>query len=335
MRALAIVALAGAFACARGPLAGGAEGPSLPELELEAPLRLLVVAPHPDDELIGCGGLMSRVVAEGGRVDIVYVTQGDGYLEGVMLETHDPQPKPEEFVQYGEWRRRESLGVLTLLRVPEDRAYFLGFPDAGIRDLWDRRFTDSAPYRSRTTEAERVPYPNLLATGAPYSGKRLVQELRRLLGEIRPTLLAIPDPRDRHPDHNATGLFALQALAEARDDDRADPTGHAAPPVRVVTYLVHWPSWPDLSAEPPPRLDPPATLVEAPIAWLTFPLTPQESAEKLHRIHVYKTQIDVMGSFLDRFYRSNELFGSYLQDPPPDPIELSPLGRPVQIPPAR
>jgi LmbE family N-acetylglucosaminyl deacetylase len=332
VRALAVAFLTvGLAGCAFPRLTKDARS-GMPELDLASSERLLVIAPHPDDEILCCGGLISRVVSEGGRVDIVYVTQGDGYLEGVMMETRDPRPRPEAFVAYGEWRRRESLGVLALLRVPEDRAHFMGFPDAGIRELWDRRFTDSNPYRSRTTDVERVPYPDVLDTGAPYSGRRLTQELRRLLAELRPTLLVIPDPRDRHPDHNASGLFALQALQELHEDEASDGSEEPPPPIRVLTYLVHWPEWPSLSAEPPPRLDPPATLVQAPIRWLTFPLTRRESADKLHVLHVYKTQVDVMGPFLDRFYRSNELFGEFLQEPAPDALELSPLGRPIQVP---
>jgi len=329
IRALPALWLLGLAACGltqSGVDRRAASPAPLPELALDSRERLLVVAPHPDDELLGCGGLVMRVREEGGRADVVYLTQGDGYVEGVVLETHDPQPRPEEFVEYGEWRRRETLGVLTLLRLPEDAAHFLGFPDGGLRELWERRFSDTHPYRSRTTQAERVPYPDLLATGAPYSGRRLTRELRRLLREHRPTLLAIPDPRDRHPDHSAAGLFALEALEELRaaGADEAD-----APRPRVVTYLVHWPGWPDLAAEPPPPLAPPASLIAAPISWVSLPLTPQQSADKLHALHVYKTQVDVMGAFLDRFYRSNELFGVFEQDPPPTAQELAPLGRPL------
>jgi len=39
--------------------------------------RVLVIAPHPDDELIGCGGLMSRIKREGGEVHVLYVTVAD------------------------------------------------------------------------------------------------------------------------------------------------------------------------------------------------------------------------------------------------------------------
>jgi N-acetylglucosamine malate deacetylase 1 len=36
----------------------------------------LVLAPHPDDEVLGCGGTIARLVAEGAQVDVAIVTRG-------------------------------------------------------------------------------------------------------------------------------------------------------------------------------------------------------------------------------------------------------------------
>src|SRR5262245_56672133 len=48
-----------------------------PILEVPPRLRLLVVAPHPDDETLGAAGLMQRVEEQHGRVSVVYLTNGD------------------------------------------------------------------------------------------------------------------------------------------------------------------------------------------------------------------------------------------------------------------
>lgn len=38
--------------------------------------KVLVIAPHPDDEVFGCGGLIHRVKAVGGKVYVLFVTVG-------------------------------------------------------------------------------------------------------------------------------------------------------------------------------------------------------------------------------------------------------------------
>lgn len=42
-----------------------------------ADLRVLVIAPHPDDEVIGCGGTISKVKEAGGSVFVHFLTVGD------------------------------------------------------------------------------------------------------------------------------------------------------------------------------------------------------------------------------------------------------------------
>ena len=38
--------------------------------------RLLVIAPHADDEVLGCGGLISRVKKDGGKVYVLIFNVG-------------------------------------------------------------------------------------------------------------------------------------------------------------------------------------------------------------------------------------------------------------------
>ena len=39
-------------------------------------MRVAVIAPHPDDEVLGCGGVMARHAAEGDEVFVIVVTRG-------------------------------------------------------------------------------------------------------------------------------------------------------------------------------------------------------------------------------------------------------------------
>ncbi|PPJ76529.1 PIG-L domain-containing protein, partial [Staphylococcus haemolyticus] len=43
---------------------------------LDSVQRALVIAPHPDDEVLGCGGTIARLVSMGCHVEILVVTRG-------------------------------------------------------------------------------------------------------------------------------------------------------------------------------------------------------------------------------------------------------------------
>ncbi|MYS00504.1 MULTISPECIES: PIG-L family deacetylase, partial [unclassified Streptomyces] len=51
---------------------------SLPEFTLPPPGRVVVVAAHPDDEVLGLGGTIARLAAAGHGLTVVSVTDGEG-----------------------------------------------------------------------------------------------------------------------------------------------------------------------------------------------------------------------------------------------------------------
>lgn len=75
--------------------------------------RLLVLAPHPDDEVIGCGGLLAHHLRERRQVRVVVATDGG--------QAGDPAAREEE--------TRRALALLGEVHVD-----FLGFPDRELRD---------------------------------------------------------------------------------------------------------------------------------------------------------------------------------------------------------
>jgi len=142
--------------------------------------RVLVLAPHPDDETLATGGLLQRALAAGAAVRVVFVTDGE--------ENPWPQRVLErrwhiDCAGRARWaarRRAEALAALACLGVLPSSARFLGFPDQGLTRL-------------------------LLA-----GGRGIVAQLA---AELRwcPTLVVAPAGADRHPDHSA--LAALLRLA--------------------------------------------------------------------------------------------------------------------------
>ena len=49
----------------------------------DKPMSILVVAPHHDDEVIGCGGTIANVTRNGHQVDVIYMTAGNVGIPGV------------------------------------------------------------------------------------------------------------------------------------------------------------------------------------------------------------------------------------------------------------
>lgn len=110
----------------------------LPEI-VSAPKasRITVVAPHPDDEVIGPGGTLLRAVANGAAVTCIYVTDGDESAEGAAA------------------RHQEALNVSAKLGF---RAMFLGEEASAIRcdEAAALRLADMI--RSLAPEALFVPF---------------------------------------------------------------------------------------------------------------------------------------------------------------------------------
>ncbi len=86
--------------------------------------RTLVIAPHPDDETLGCGGTIAALTAAGRQVGVVFLT--DGALTGGA----DRATTVEERMAEAQ-RACEVLGVK-----PEDTWAF-GLPDGGLKGHHD------------------------------------------------------------------------------------------------------------------------------------------------------------------------------------------------------
>ncbi len=85
--------------------------------------RLVVVAPHPDDEVLASGGLISMHVAQGGRVLIVAVTDGEA--------SHD-ESDPLHREALAERRRQERWEGLGQLGLSPPSVLALGLDDGHV-----------------------------------------------------------------------------------------------------------------------------------------------------------------------------------------------------------
>ncbi|MEI6121822.1 MAG: PIG-L family deacetylase, partial [Opitutae bacterium] len=44
---------------------------------LQQDARILILAPHPDDECLGTGGLIQQALAKGAKIKVIFITNGD------------------------------------------------------------------------------------------------------------------------------------------------------------------------------------------------------------------------------------------------------------------
>ncbi len=89
----------------------------------DVPARLLGVWAHPDDEAYLASGLMRRVIAHGGTVTVVAITDGE-----LGFGPDDQRSAAERSAQ----RRAEMRDAMGVIGVRDIR--FLGLPDGGVAD---------------------------------------------------------------------------------------------------------------------------------------------------------------------------------------------------------
>lgn len=176
--------------------------------------RLLVFAPHPDDETLAAGELIQSARATGASLRVVFATDGD----------NNPWPQrwlerrwhigAAERVRWGERRRAEA--VVALHRLGFDQAgaaCFLGWPDQGLTDCLMR--DDSAV-------------------------DRLVAEI----SGFAPTHVVLPTLADRHPDHSALRvMLELALLRSASNCTRLGYVVHAAKTDAIDRVVGADPAW--------------------------------------------------------------------------------------------
>lgn len=139
--------------------------------------RILVMVPHPDDESLGCGGLVASLAASGRRFHFVFVTDG-----GASHRASRTWPRERVARQ----REQEAVEALSRLGAGDAARSFLRLPDAGM------------------------PSP------ASEAGAAALAALSATVRDFEPELAVIPWRRDPHCDHRDTWILTHEALAANR-----------------------------------------------------------------------------------------------------------------------
>ena len=249
------------------------------------PKRILVLSPHPDDDVIGMGGTVCRLVEHGHELHIAYQVSGSNSVSDEVLmgalrfaedaglaseaaaerlraltAAHDAEgslpPTPEVARLKGLVRRQEALAAARVCGVQPSRLHFLELP-----------FYRAAPGTRRQLGEE---------DGAI---------MRELLGKVRPHLIfATGDLDDPHGTHRLC-LHALRG-ALAKLSSKAW--------VRETELWLYRGAWSEWSAD---EID------------LAVPLSPQEVLRRRRAIFCHETQRDLalfLGDDRREFWQRSE-----------------------------
>lgn len=268
--------------------------------------RILIVAPHPDDEVLAAGGLVHRALSSGRQVWVVMMTPGESSPLAAMLYRHTITPRPADYTALGRERLNESRTALARLGLPAGRLVVLGYADGSLAHLWTEYWSCRRVRVSGGDQVAAVPRAaDYYRPGAPYCGGSVVADLVSVLRAVRPTSVVFPDTSERHPDHWATGAFVEVAVAQYEagrgDDGPADHPG-------LFTYLVHEPGWPlPRRAQPGAAQTLPAAIAGFDPHACALALAPADISAKETALSAYRTQLPLDG-FLFGFVRKTELY---------------------------
>lgn len=149
--------------------------PLKPEETVKSFGKTLIVAPHPDDESLGCGGLIALLRKYERAVFILVLSDG--------TQSH-PNSKKFPSEKLRDLRENELFNAAAILDVKKENITFFRFRDRQVPDKSSKNF---APAVSR---------------------------LQQFLATIKPQTIFVPWRRDPHPDHRAAFQLITAAKDE-------------------------------------------------------------------------------------------------------------------------
>ena len=108
---------------------------------------LLIIAPHPNDEALGCGGLLSWAAHRSRKVRVLGLTDGEASHPGSL--THPPE-------RLASTRRNEARAAAACLGLHEEQLAFLALPDRSLETLTAEQ-TQMALHRISSWALELTP----------------------------------------------------------------------------------------------------------------------------------------------------------------------------------
>lgn len=190
--------------------------------------RLMVLVPHPDDEILLAAGIIRQAVNDGMSPVVVMATNGDCGCPDLSK---------------GRARLNEMLKGLDCLGLCASHAEFLGFADTGMPNadsfLWnlyhekDGQRIHPSSCAAQTYGLLEKPEFHYRLTGehGSYNRKTFLADLRELFRHYRPESILTTSLEDTHGDHSGLYLFVREALRRMHQESGFHP--------RLLVGVVH------------------------------------------------------------------------------------------------
>ena len=149
----------------------------LPPLE-----RVLIVAPHPDDDVISAGGVIQRAIAAGGEIRVLFLTNGESNPWPQRAQLRKWRITAADREGWAALRAKEAVAGLELLGAPAGCAHFLRFPDQQLSSM------------------------------ARNADESVLTAIANHVRDFRPSLAIVPSVFDFHSDHRAAAYFSHRAI---------------------------------------------------------------------------------------------------------------------------
>lgn len=146
---------------------------AMPPGELEKMSSVLVIAPHPDDESLGCGGTIACLREWSVPVYVLFVSDGS-------MSHPNSQSYPADRLRH--LREIEALEALSILNVPPENVTFMRQKDTRVATPDSPDFADAVAF------------------------------IHALLLRVRPATILVPWRRDPHRDHRASWQLLMRAM---------------------------------------------------------------------------------------------------------------------------
>ena len=176
-------------------------------------LRILVIAPHPDDAELAAYGLYSSHK----NSYILTITAGESGFNKYDEVYND---KRKQYLKKGELRTWNSITVPMLGGIPPEQALNLGFFDSTLKSMFSDKSKSACGLYTGISDINYFRKQNVSSLSSGLSGKSdwnsLVENIQYILKVIKPDIIVTPYPAlDKHSDHKLSSVALFEAIKKS------------------------------------------------------------------------------------------------------------------------